>query len=452
MQSTTASATWELGVEQTGVTSPASYWIGIGKNCTLECGGRNCGSEQPDPNAFGECKYEPFGGTSLAYRHTGVVCGVVDLVINGRGRTAHPIHIHVNHFQLISVYDSSGKDHPDLKDGGWGAVGDWRDTIPAWAGRTTVRYALDHYGGAVMVHCHFLTHEDMGMMARFWVNNSESASACVTSGGGDTGTSFTTCTDVPSDAYIASPPSYTRTCGATTTGATTSTAAATTGADSTAGDASTAAESTGSTATAADSTAAASTAAGSTDSTATAADSTAADATTASIASTAAATTVAGATTVATTIATTAATTAADVEVKAVLSLSNVTAATLNQTSFRVGVASTASVTMDKVVINSVTDETSRRATTSVAVDFSVFAAAAAASAIATSVSDTTAVQAALVSAGVQTAGVVVRTAPTTIVPTQAPAGTPTPLADASRVVANVLLLLTVLISLLTTL
>eukprot|EP00295_Goniomonas_pacifica_P006374 CAMPEP_0175828336 /NCGR_PEP_ID=MMETSP0107_2-20121207/12752_1 /TAXON_ID=195067 ORGANISM="Goniomonas pacifica, Strain CCMP1869" /NCGR_SAMPLE_ID=MMETSP0107_2 /ASSEMBLY_ACC=CAM_ASM_000203 /LENGTH=267 /DNA_ID=CAMNT_0017141051 /DNA_START=101 /DNA_END=901 /DNA_ORIENTATION=+ len=118
MQSTTASATWELGVEQTGVTSPASYWIGIGKNCTLECGGRNCGSEQPDPNAFGECKYEPFGGTSLAYRHTGVVCGVVDLVINGRGRTAHPIHIHVNHFQLISVYDSSGKDHPDLKDGG----------------------------------------------------------------------------------------------------------------------------------------------------------------------------------------------------------------------------------------------------------------------------------------------------------------------------------------------
>jgi hypothetical protein len=37
---------------------------------------------------------------NYVYRHVGKLCDVEDLVIQGRGATPHPIHIHVNHFQV----------------------------------------------------------------------------------------------------------------------------------------------------------------------------------------------------------------------------------------------------------------------------------------------------------------------------------------------------------------
>jgi hypothetical protein len=51
----------------------------------------------------------------------------------------------------------------------WSEIGDWRDTMPALTGSVKVRYTNSDFGGNIMVHCHFLPHEDMGMMDRFWI-------------------------------------------------------------------------------------------------------------------------------------------------------------------------------------------------------------------------------------------------------------------------------------------
>ena len=75
----------------------------------------------------------------------------------------------------------------------WGEVGDWRDTIPALSGTTQVRYALDRYGGFIMLHCHFLYHEDHGMMDRIWTG--PDTSSCTASGGGGSGETIKYCTD-----------------------------------------------------------------------------------------------------------------------------------------------------------------------------------------------------------------------------------------------------------------
>jgi FtsP/CotA-like multicopper oxidase with cupredoxin domain len=72
----------------------------------------------------------------------------------------HPIHLHLDHFQVLSRND----DEPGPYDGGW------KDTIdlrPAEAAEILVRFT-DHPGRYVF-HCHNLEHEDMAMMADFVV-------------------------------------------------------------------------------------------------------------------------------------------------------------------------------------------------------------------------------------------------------------------------------------------
>ncbi|KAK3233393.1 hypothetical protein CYMTET_56307 [Cymbomonas tetramitiformis] len=197
LRSITANYTWQVGVEQTGVSeaSPAAAWLGVGTDCELKCDGRDSGSTycEDSPNTYGECRYEAFAGEHGSYRHSAPLCSYEDLYIQGRGATPHPMHIHVNHFQTIS--------QPDNADKGYGEVGDFRDTIPAFSGTTVVRYALDTYGGAIVVHCHFLYHEDLGMMDRFWAG--PEVEACKASGGGDTGESFSYC-----DTYVPSPDAF----------------------------------------------------------------------------------------------------------------------------------------------------------------------------------------------------------------------------------------------------
>ena len=62
----------------------------------------------------------------------------------------------------------------------WGELGDWRDTFPALNAEVHVRYALDRFGGMMMIHCHYLVHEDLGMMDRFWVDSTGSATGVCT--------------------------------------------------------------------------------------------------------------------------------------------------------------------------------------------------------------------------------------------------------------------------------
>nr|XP_039256297.1 multicopper oxidase mco-like [Styela clava] len=163
------------------------------------------------------------------YRHRMEVGSVQEWTfVNSAQRAPHPLHIHVNHFQVISYNDYTGPlsgrsqhyfseyptfvlrsqkgdlcndtyaipslqyedpnfiwpDHPDkkfinhrkrweaLEQGaengksvGYAKRGDWRDVInvPPYS-NITVRFNVHEYDGPVVMHCHVLKHEDLGMM------------------------------------------------------------------------------------------------------------------------------------------------------------------------------------------------------------------------------------------------------------------------------------------------
>merc|ERR1712117_869009 len=93
---------------------------------------------------------------------------------------AHPLHVHVNHYQLASI----ASDPFD----GWFQAGDYLDTF---MGSGDIRFLADTFTGDVIAHCHFLEHEDEGCMARFVIVEDASAYAgqtCV----GTTTTTVTT--------------------------------------------------------------------------------------------------------------------------------------------------------------------------------------------------------------------------------------------------------------------
>lgn len=67
-----------------------------------------------------------------------------------RTRQAHPFHIHVNAFQML---DANGQ------------PAEWRDTIIVPSGKTLqMRTRYERFTGRFVLHCHILTHEDLGMM------------------------------------------------------------------------------------------------------------------------------------------------------------------------------------------------------------------------------------------------------------------------------------------------
>ncbi len=80
----------------------------------------------------------------------------------------HPIHIHVNDMQLMTVNGTRPR---------WGSDS-WFDTIavPATSkragnGRVVVRMNFRTYTGSYVFHCHILAHEDGGMMANVQVGS-----------------------------------------------------------------------------------------------------------------------------------------------------------------------------------------------------------------------------------------------------------------------------------------
>jgi hypothetical protein len=91
---------------------------------------------------------------------------LVHLTFWGRGKAAHPMHIHVNHFMLSNYTDSSGSVSTE---GWWGMEGDYRDTMPALPGLIQGKMWFVDYEGEVVLHCHFLKHEDLGMMDTIYV-------------------------------------------------------------------------------------------------------------------------------------------------------------------------------------------------------------------------------------------------------------------------------------------
>ena len=85
------------------------------------------------------------------------VGGVHEAVVTGTN--AHPLHIHVNPFQITAMPSASYYNDYFM-------TGDWHDTlmIPDFSGSdaVTVRMNTDSFTGKVVVHCHILEHEDEG--------------------------------------------------------------------------------------------------------------------------------------------------------------------------------------------------------------------------------------------------------------------------------------------------
>lgn len=88
---------------------------------------------------------------------------------------AHPFHIHVNRFQVQEVgSELSTSTYPVLE-----SVLDfdpeiWRDTfmVPP-NGRTRIWVQYKNYTGKTVLHCHFLAHEDTGMMATLFIGEKD---------------------------------------------------------------------------------------------------------------------------------------------------------------------------------------------------------------------------------------------------------------------------------------
>lgn len=75
-----------------------------------------------------------------------------------RGDARHPFHLHVFHVQVVSP-GGCGDSHE---------FGEYYDTIYAPGIDCVIRFYVIDYGERVMMHCHYLLHEDGGAMA--WVN------------------------------------------------------------------------------------------------------------------------------------------------------------------------------------------------------------------------------------------------------------------------------------------
>ena len=96
-----------------------------------------------------------------------------EYILINANHNVHPFHIHVNRFQVKEMgSELSTEKYPVLK-----AVLDfdpfeWRDTVvvpPNGRARIWVQYK--NYTGKTVLHCHFLAHEDTGMMSTLFIGN-----------------------------------------------------------------------------------------------------------------------------------------------------------------------------------------------------------------------------------------------------------------------------------------
>jgi L-ascorbate oxidase len=82
----------------------------------------------------------------------------------------HPLHIHVNPFQIISIEDPEGRDVTDPKSPAFdpdfaGLKGEWKDTVFLKKDmRVAFRTRYERFTGDFVTHCHIMYHGDHGMM------------------------------------------------------------------------------------------------------------------------------------------------------------------------------------------------------------------------------------------------------------------------------------------------
>mmetsp|Transcript_12238 Transcript_12238/g.22646 ORF Transcript_12238/g.22646 Transcript_12238/m.22646 type:complete len:629 (+) Transcript_12238:46-1932(+) len=109
---------------------------------------------------------------------------VYEFTVTGNG--VHPLHIHVNPYQITELPDNNAP-----QGDGYFQVGDWHDTLllPGMNGQDSmkIRMQTDVFTGKMVLHCHILEHEDEGMMAwidvvgtegSVWANNTDIENTC----------------------------------------------------------------------------------------------------------------------------------------------------------------------------------------------------------------------------------------------------------------------------------
>ena len=82
------------------------------------------------------------------------------------GGAGHPFHIHVNPFQVVEIFDGKTRTVFDPQSARWQdvvAIPRGSDEAP---GYVKIRQRYLTFPGDFVIHCHFLNHEDMGMMKR----------------------------------------------------------------------------------------------------------------------------------------------------------------------------------------------------------------------------------------------------------------------------------------------
>lgn len=93
------------------------------------------------------------------------ISNLPDFLISTLPIPAHPMHIHVNHVQVISYRTKNGKTtgYDNVLQ-----VGEWRDTFPIPPeGNVVIRFKPHEFVCKAIFHCHIAGHEDMGMMGLF---------------------------------------------------------------------------------------------------------------------------------------------------------------------------------------------------------------------------------------------------------------------------------------------
>jgi FtsP/CotA-like multicopper oxidase with cupredoxin domain len=130
--------------------------------------------EPDDPASNYQFNGKNFPGEQ-AYEHKMKLGSLQEWTLDGID--LHPFHIHINHFQLVNLTSSNGDpvpwfDYiPSNGEGSWFQPGDWHDTLdtlknPLYeqSNVATIRFRTNEYHGPVIMHCHILPHEDLGMM------------------------------------------------------------------------------------------------------------------------------------------------------------------------------------------------------------------------------------------------------------------------------------------------
>jgi L-ascorbate oxidase len=82
----------------------------------------------------------------------------------------HPLHIHVNPFEIVSIEDPQERDVTDPKSPAFdpdyaGLKGEWKDTLLLKKDlRIAFRTRYERFTGDFVIHCHIMFHGDHGMM------------------------------------------------------------------------------------------------------------------------------------------------------------------------------------------------------------------------------------------------------------------------------------------------